>query len=486
MLLLQLREICLVRIEQCDISSKKMEFSNSSTSAESDTTNTWQCNCSLARDAVYILDIMLSSNDDDNDDFFEYCEYHGPHSLEGLSGSPNFYRSYFSNNQKSTQSSNLVDSTTSATAPSVCNESELNEMINTNNNEDTLDMQSLSQLVKGHQTNLSTVMSQLYKSRHTKDDELQPKQRELVENTLKDINIPNEPLQFLANDKSATNDTKSPESPTIQAETKQETTTKQISFLQFPETFSTTLCNEIRSSLEVDFRNDIDMIRKDVIMNKRRDEVRMNQQVVIDYGDDFTSIASFEQVKKRPSDIANDDDEAPSLGRKRQRRGVDDELDLEEEDDLERDDELSIATGGGRNALYSLLSMVGGNGGGCGSDVSNYDEDESIATAEADHIDDKSVPPSNGKSHIQPMASIDDDDDASVVSGMGTRALQFLLSSHQSTKRQSKKQAQVQKKRTKSSRKAPPKEDKNEDDNESEGISEAAGTNALATLLAHI
>jgi len=213
----------------------------------------------------------------------------------------------------------------------------------------------------------------------------------------------------------------------------------------------------------------------------------MNQQVVIDFGDDFASITS-EPAKRRPSDIANDDDEAPSLGRKRQRCGVDDELDLEE--DVERDDELSIATGGGRNALYSLLSMVGGNGGGCGSDVSNYDEDDSIATAEADHIEDKTMPPSNSKSHL-PMASIDDDD-ASVVSGMGTRALQFLLS-HQSTKRQSKKQAEE--KRTKSRRKAQPKEDKSEDDNESlgkdasdsdEDISVAAGTNALATLLAHV
>jgi len=483
MLLLRLRELCLVQMEQCDIG--KMD-TNSST-AESDTTNTWKCNCSLARDAVYILDIMLSSNDDN--DFFEYCEYHGPHSLEGLSGSPNFYRAYFSNNhQKSTaeSSSNVVDSTTSATAPapSVCNESEMTEMIN--NNEDTLDTQSLSQLVKGHQTNLATVMSQLHKSRHTKDDELQPKQRELVENTLKEINIPNESLQLLANDKSTMNDkAKSPISPTL-PKTKQEST-KHVSFLQFPDTFSTTLCNEIRSSL-VDFRTEIDMIRKVVIKNKRKDEVRMNQQVVIDYGDDFTSIAESEPVKRRPSDIANEsEDEASRLGRKRQRRGVDDELDLEE--DVERDDELSIATGGGRNALYSLLSMVEGNGGGGGSDGSNYDEDDSIATAEAGHKD-KTMPPSNDKSHL-PMAS-NDDEDASEASGMGTRALQFLIS-HQSTKKQNKKQAK--KKRTKSSRKAPPKEDKNEDVNESQGdeasdsdedISVAAGTNALATLLAHV
>jgi len=481
MLLLRLRELCLVRIEQCDISSKKMEFS-SNTSAESDTTTAgWKCNCSLARDAVYILDNMLSN--ENNNDFFEYCEYHGPHSLEGLSGSSNFYRAYFSNNQKSTQSNNVVDST--ATHAAVCDKSELNEMIN--NNEDTLDIQSLSQLIKGHQTNLATVMSQLHKSRLTKDDELQPKQRELVENTLKEINISNEPSKLLANDTSTMNDkAKSPESSTL-PKTKQETT-KYVSFLEFPETISATLCNEIRGSL-TDFRNEIDMIRKDVIKNKRKDEVRMNQQVVIDYGDDFASIES-EPVKRQPSDIANEsEDEASRLGRKRQRRGVDDELDLEE--DVERDDELSIAAGGGRNALYSLLSMVGdGCGGGSRSDGSNYGEDDSIATTEAGHIEDKTMPPSNTKSHIQPMASIDDD--ASVVSGMGTRALQFLLS-QQSTKRQNKKQAE--KKRAKSSRKAPPKDDKNEDGIESiakdasdndEDISVAAGTNALATLLAHV
>ena len=484
-LLLRLREICIVRMEQCDISSKKMEFS--STTAESDTNaSSWQCNCSLARDTVYILDIMLSNN---NDDFFEYCEYHGPHSLEGLSGSSNFYRAYFSN-QKSTESSSNVVSTT-ATHAAVCNEPETNEMIN--NNDDTLDIQSLSQLVKTHQSNLATVMSQLYKSRHTKDDELQPKQRELVENTLKEINIPNEelPLQLLANDKNTANDkAKSPESPTL-LESKQESTTKHVSFLQFPETFSTTLCNEIRSSL-VDFRTDIDMIRKAVIKKKRKDEVRMNQQVVIDYGDDFASIGESEPVKRQPSDIANEsEDEASRLGRKRQRSGVDDEFDLEE-DVLERDDDLSVATGGGRNALYSLLSMVGGNGGsGGGSDGSNYGEDDSIATAEADHIEDKIVPQSNGKSHIQPMASIDDD--ASVVSGMGTRALHFLLS-HQSTKKQSKRHPK--KKRAKSSRKAQPKDDKNEDeerslgedasDSDEEDISVAAGTNALASLLAHV
>ena len=93
-----------------------------------------------------------------------------------MAGSPNFYRAYFSNNQKSTEAStNVLDSIT-ATAPAhLCNESEMNEMIN--NNDDTLDMQSLSQLVKGHQSNLATVMSELHKSRLTKDDELQPKQR---------------------------------------------------------------------------------------------------------------------------------------------------------------------------------------------------------------------------------------------------------------------------------------------------------------------
>lgn len=496
MLLLQLREICLVRMEQCDIGKMNTNSSTSSKSGDT-TTASWKCNCSLARDAVYILDSMLSSNDD-NDDFFEYCEYHGPHSLEGLAGSPNFYRAYFSNNQKSTRSSNVVSTTATTTIThAVCNESELNEMINKNDNDDTLDFQSLSQLVKGHQTNLATVMSQLHKSRLTKDDELQPKQRELVENTLKEINISNEPLKLFANDTSTTNDkAKSPESPIALPETKQESTTKHVSILQFPERFSTTLCNEIKCSL-VDFRNEIVMIRKDVIKNKRKDEVRMNQQVVIDYGDDFTSIAESEPVKRRPND---DDEEASGLGRKCQHHGDisnHDEFDLEEEEDVvtERDDDLSVATGGGRNALYSLLSMVGGNAGGCGSDVSNYDEDDSIATTENDHMEDKTVPPSNSKSH-QPMALNDDDDDdnASVVSGMGTRALQFLLS-HQSSRKQSKKHPK--KKRTKIGRKAPPSEDKNaEDGNESivgedasdsdEDISVAAGTNALATLLAHV
>ena len=485
MLLLQLRELCLVQMEQCDISSKKMDTNSS---VESDTTNTWKCNCSLARDAVYILDIVLSSNDDN--DFFEYCEYHGPHSLEGLAGSSNFYRAYFSNNQKSTEAStNVLDSITATVPAHLCNESEMNEMIN--NNDDTLDMQSLSQLVKGHQSNLATVMSELHKSRLTKDDELQPKQRELVENTLNGINIPNEPLQFLANDKSAANDAKCPES-LAPPKTKRESVSNHVSFLQFPETFSTTLCNEIRGSL-TDFRNDFDAIRKDVIKNKRKDEVRMNQQLVIDYGDDFASIGESEPVKRRQSDIANEsEDEASKLGRKRQRLGdSNNELDLEEED-VERDDDLSIATGGGRNALYSLLSMVEGNGGGGGSDGSN-DEDDSIGT-EAGHIEeDKTVPPSNGRSHIQPMTSIDDDDDASVVSGMGTRALQFLLS-HQSPKKLNKKHPK--KIRAKSSRKAPTIEEKNEDDNESlvgddasdsdEDISVAAGTNALATLLAHV
>ena len=76
---------------------------------------------------------------------------------------------------------------------------------------------------------------------------------------------------------------------------------------------------------------------------------------------------------------------------------------------------------------------------------------------------------------------------------MGTRALQFLLS-HQSPKKLNKKHPK--KKRAKSSRKAPTIEEKNEDDNESlvgddasdsdEDISVAAGTNALATLLAHV
>ena len=110
-----------------------------------------------------------------------------------------------------------------------------------------------------------------------------------------------------------------------------------------------------------------------------------------------------------------------------------------------------------------------------------------LATEEAGGIEDKTVPPNNGKSHTQPMASIDDD--ASVASGMGTRALQFLLS-HQSTKRSRTRN------KLKRSRKAPPSEVKSECVNESlvgddpsdsdEDISVAACTNALATLLAHI
>jgi hypothetical protein len=94
LLLLRLRELCLAHVGQCGLDAiTNSEAERNSTCNNS--TESWRCHCGIARDAAYIIDKMLGTNA-----FFEYCEYHGPHSLEGLAGSPTFYKAYFASSSK--------------------------------------------------------------------------------------------------------------------------------------------------------------------------------------------------------------------------------------------------------------------------------------------------------------------------------------------------------------------------------------------------
>ena len=419
LLLLRLRDICLTRVEQCDFNKmKSIGTARDTVTAETENVlnndnETWQCNCGIARDAAHVIDKMVF-----DDTFFDYCEYHGPHSLEGLAGQSNFYRAHFVNAPKKRTEQNRTS------VPVVLTESKLNEMANGNGTDDDclLDSQ-LSALIEEHQSNLSSIMTQLQKSRLAGGGDLQPKQRELVENTLSDIINPSKSILLT---KSAEDSVSSQK--TGEAKSSPEAKSKQVSFLKFQEIFSSDLCNQIRGSL-LDFKEEAEMIRKAVI---KQNKARMRgEQVVIDLDDDLASIAT--EPNRRSSEMSKDENIAsPSIddhkrGKKRSRVTGNDES-------LEKDDELSIATGAGRNALLSLLSMVEGNGdryeSSTGYPVHDFSDALSMGGNKSEHLEDDALSSEEDNSDLRSFASMlaPNNDDASIVSGMGARALQFLLS----------------------------------------------------------
>ena len=494
LLLLRLRDICLTRVEQCDFNKMKSLAVTAETEniLNNNYNAPWKCNCGIARDAAHVIDKMLF-----DDTFFDYCEYHGPHSLEGLAGQSNFYRAHFVNAPKKRTEQNRTS------VPVVLTEYKLNEMANGNGTDDDclLDSQ-LSELIEEHQSNLSSIMTQLQKSRLAGGGDLQPKQRELVENTLSDIMNPSTSILLT---KSAEDSVSSPK--TGEANSALEAKSKQVSFLKFQETFSSALCNQIRGSL-LDFKEEAEMIRKAVI---KQNKARMRgEQVVIDLDDDLASITT--EPNRRSSEMSKDENIAsPSIddhkrGKKRSRVTGNDES-------LEKDDELSIATGAGRNALLSLLSMVEGNGDRYESSTELEEENDdflaklSMGGNKSERLEDEALSSEEDNSDLRSFASLlaPNNDD-----GMGARALQFLLSQTDEkqvtqpvdknrVKKASKAKRQVPRSNTKTKRCKSDNEEKflNASANSTDGKSssdeefsiaseEGAGTNALAALLSTV
>lgn len=498
-LLLRLRDLCLARVEQCGVNVMENTNSDDITTDGACNNTPWQCHCGLARDAARVIDKMLF-----DDTFFQYCEYHGPHCLEGLAGHPNFYRAYFVKEppvkKKAKRSKKKAESLVRLT-PVVLAESELTSM--GNEDDGSLDLSNLSKMVATHRSNVTSVMTQLQKSRIPGAGELQPKQRELVENTLSGIIKPSSYSGIVASlDSRKDSNAESNDVSTNMSQAKsppeaQHAKSKQVSFLTFPETFSYALCDQIRGSL-FDFKEEADMIRKAVV---RETKVRMKKEAIGTAGIDvhpelacFDDLASISTQQKRKSSEMSSVDDVQSMTtdqrRRKRRRERDSFLELQREKikedgsilatPSEKEDEVSIATGAGRNALLSLLSMAEGDNDE--DDVPTNaleNEDEcSIATGggknallsllsmakdnkKAELSENDYVSSDDGKSDLLSEVSVSNianalvpTDDASIASGMGKRALQFLLT--QSKNGQGEKK-EVRTTKTRVGKKAPRK-----------------------------
>jgi hypothetical protein len=437
LLLLRLRDLCLARAEECGMdatittTTTASARSSSSSSTCNNNAESWRCYCGLARDAAYIIDKMLFT-----DAFFEYCEYHGPHSLEGLAGSPNFYRAYFASLSKPKKQSRRTKNNDTMTMTSTVlrlTSSELNKL---GNDDDELpNTLELQKLVEQHCSNLTSISSHLQKSRLT-GDELQPKQRELVENTLNNCLDPSKHSDLLV--KLNGNEDSNPDaSNSGEAELPDEehaTISPAEHLLSFPDTFSVAMSTLLQESL-ADFMVEAKEIRAAVVKENKarmRDKdtrsLETNIHSEFDLFDDFIPPTVIDAQTHRTNRLRNhddflelqqDDDEfstATGAGKK----ALLSLLSSAEGTALPinaciQDDEFSVATGAGKNALRELLSMARG-----GNNSDDFD-DESTSS----DYDELEIP----TAYSVPKSSLQmDDATSSVTSGMGMRALNLLLS----------------------------------------------------------
>ncbi|KAL3822852.1 hypothetical protein ACHAXA_006216 [Cyclostephanos tholiformis] len=535
-LLLRLRDTCLARVEQCGVDFMMASLSTMTNDADAvgngrcEDLRRRRCYCGQARDAAHIIDIMLA-----DDSFFDYCEYHGPHGLEGLCGSPNFYKAHFASIPKNKDTNGPKKNIMTATVPVASGMTKIE--LNTIGNEDlmleSLDLQNLSKMVESHCSNLNSVITNLRMSRFT-DGILQPKQRELVENTLRGIvSRPTyvELIDKLNVEKASSSDSCDASPSRSEAKSPPElqpAESNQKLLLKFPEIFSP-FC-------EIDFTSEAMLIRKAVAKEKKAH--LKGGSIIVDAEIQHRDCLVPAENQQDEDSI---DDDAPPLTtvqqRKKRRRELDDLSELHQEemsDDGKSNysvNDVSIATGPGKKSLLSLLSIPEGNEDEDDkpTDIFAQEDDFSIATGagrnallsllsmaestfDSDHIDDESLPIEDEESDLRSLESSLNsaaisalNDDASVTCGMGKRALQFLLAGHaddrplQPAKSRAKKKAPENTKRTVRQKLVKKKERKarlddgifaedNEDtlsNGEFSVLTEDAGRNALAALLSN-
>ncbi|KAL9185381.1 hypothetical protein ACHAXT_003158 [Thalassiosira profunda] len=383
LLLLRLRDVCLARVDGCDVTAFESERGNASS---------WRCNCGLARDAATIIDKMLF-----DDAFFEYCEYHGPQSLEGLAGSPNFYRAHWcKGKQRKTGSS----------APSALlamNVTDLSAVEDDNRVHKALDMQNLSAMVERHRSHLTSVAGQLQAS-----SDLQPKQRELVAKTLEGVRPSSDYMQML--DKLSAPDKLEVREPSLETKAdppaKEQATVAKPHVVTFSESLSSALCDRIQCSL-LGLEEDVNAIRAEMRKKaKARRKSRKRDRLMNQLKDEIVSLGDLDSVLSRDGQRASEQPPTatPGSAKRAKQHGNflelegDGRYDIPQKIALDKDDDVSIATGAGKNALLSLLQMAG----------------------EAD----------NAQSEGESLSSDDDESsghDTNSESGRGKRALQSLL-----------------------------------------------------------
>ncbi|CAJ1966899.1 unnamed protein product [Cylindrotheca closterium] len=102
--LLQLRHLCLARIDACG----KRLFGHRSHYQSSDDPlhahDTFKCNCAIAKDTIHIMNLLVTR--------WDYCDYTGPVGLEGLAG-----HSDYVSTESTKNASDPIETTTSSPEP---------------------------------------------------------------------------------------------------------------------------------------------------------------------------------------------------------------------------------------------------------------------------------------------------------------------------------------------------------------------------------
>eukprot|EP00985_Skeletonema_marinoi_P026811 scaffold21131_cov194-Skeletonema_marinoi.AAC.7 len=431
LLLLQLSDVCKAIVAHSDESSR---------------------HCGIAQDASYIIDKMIFT-----DNFFSYCEYHGPCGLEGLAGNPHFYKEHFVKQKKKPKKgkSKKDGASTCLPASSQLTQERLEKMKNDEHLTAILNLSDLSNAINTHKLNLQNVTTQLQKSRQPGGD-LQPKQRELVENTLSGVN--SQQAYFIM--AAELNGECAPEasragngSDTANLTQAKESDRNDLLPLIFSESFSSELRGNICEAL-ADLNDDVALIRNSV-MEEIRARNTTKEKVVIDTGtlivvgaqgdksgQSLNDILAFFDVQSETSDA------------------------LEVNDGIDMEDAMSMATGAGKNALETLLMMAENKMDAGQLDDDSASNDESIA------VGDTAM------------------DDNSVATGSGMTALQNLLSQTTggSTKHPTKRPAKAAKTKTVPSSDRPKRQKtkratKKMNLEDEISVATGAGKNALSSLL---
>ena len=249
LLLLQLRDLCLARVDQCAVDQLE-NMSN------------WHCHCGLARDAVHVIEKMLFNGDNDDDNkFFQYCEYHGPVGLEGLAGCAHFYRTCVAKASKKSKRTKINHESPHHHATSILSELELSTIENENTNVNSFDLQTLSKMVESHCSNISSVMTE-HQMSQTSSTNLQRKQSEIVGNTLRGVMEQSASYSTIVNILDVKNDVPNANHEAMQHSDPQIKDLNRGLVISFPESFPSALCDNIRNKL--DFKEDAKAIRKAV------------------------------------------------------------------------------------------------------------------------------------------------------------------------------------------------------------------------------
>ncbi|KAK1740834.1 hypothetical protein QTG54_008929 [Skeletonema marinoi] len=408
--------------------------------------------CGIAQDASYIIDKMIFT-----DNFFSYCEYHGPCGLEGLAGNPHFYKEHFVKQKKKPKKgkSKKNGASTFLPASSQLTQERLDKMKNDEHLTAILNLSDLSNAINTHKLNLQNVTTQLQKSRQPGGD-LQPKQRELVENTLSGVHSQHAYFGMAAelNGESAPEASRAGNgSDTANSTQAKESDRNDLLPLIFSESFSSELRGNICEAL-ADLNDDVALIRNSV-MEEIRARNTTKEKVVIDTGtlivvgaqgdksgQSLNDILAFFDVQSETSDA------------------------LEVNDGIDMEDVMSMATGAGKNALETLLMMAENKMDAGQLDDDSASNDESIA------VGDTAM------------------DDNSVATGSGMRALQNLLSQTTggSTKHPTKRPAKAAKTKTVPSSDRPKRQKtkratKKMNLEDEISVATGAGKNALSSLL---